>query len=99
MIDWDGGVWTTRDGCELPIHSMTRDHAANIVAMLRRGVDGYYDAALHDAVTMAASARGEMASDIAEGALDEISRMSPLEWLHDQPLVRALLGRAGGYGA
>jgi hypothetical protein len=85
---WDM-PWTTKDGQEMTLGTMTRRHRQNLMALLERNARRLHDAHVWGMV-LGPQPSGDAACDAFEQALDETMRDDPAEWLRGTPLWEAL---------
>lgn len=92
-------VWTDREGRTVPLDSIDARYAANIVRLLERCARCYASMALNETLSCP-SPTADMAADAWEDEVAMLSHASfdrgaAVDWLHEEPLVRALLEKAG----
>jgi hypothetical protein len=80
----DEGLQTTK------IADMKLQHIVNLRSWLRSNARSLHNSEVLALYSMAGMVTGEMASDDLDRSIDQAEQESPLEWLADKPLFRAL---------
>lgn len=86
--------WTDSEGRWHPVESMSPRYCATVVRFLERRARWLHDGECSEALFMP-TPNGEQASYEWEDAMHVLHAQDPVEWLHEQPLVRVLVARAG----
>ena len=72
-----------RNGTEIRIVDMTKDHLRNTIKMLERSANSFHDEEMADAWSFVSYCRGDMASYYAEGDAERVSNKSYKDYLPD----------------
>lgn len=91
--------WKTADGSTVKIETMSRRHAANVIAMLERNAELIKTSTVMRLLASAAGPlgpSGDMAGMAFDSMITEIEETDSLLWLRDTPLHKALQDRVSG---
>lgn len=94
-------VWTNREGLQIPVDTMSGRYALNAYRLLERSATEVVCRYSLYLGTISMPSEGTVAFDAIEAEIGrQIDRMQhdPLGWLHDKPLMQALLGRVQADG-
>lgn len=99
MDVYERKIWKTREGDEIQIETMSRQHAANTIAMLERNAESIKFQTVINMIRFASGPlgpSGDMACDRFDREIMDVEDANALLWLRDTPLHRALQDRVSG---
>lgn len=87
-------IWVDRQGVKHRVKDLEPNHANNIIKMFERIANALHQGACAEFTLSECPFGGEMATDSWYQMADETFEMSPMEWLIEQPLYKALQRQA-----